>query len=174
MPPTQILSPSNTTAPLLPDLSPFLTRLLSIVPSEIAIILMSISIRKKQHPSLYFTATTTTNNITTIAILHRIISPLFDGFIFTLIIPILVFTLITPAIWLTRSSQTIIESLHINNILSLSQGSLWKGSGHVVGGVYPRGAEWRTALVSRGKWDRSGWWAPVAIKRVWLEINEQF
>lgn len=97
--------------------------------------------QKKQHPSLYFTATTTTNNITTIAILHIIISPLFDGFIFTHIIPIPVFTLITPAIQLTRLSQTIIDSLHINNILSLSQGSLWKGSGHVVGGVYPRGAE---------------------------------
>lgn len=44
----------------------------------------------------------------------------------------------------------------IRSALSLPQSSLRKGGGHVVGGVYPRRAEWRTAPVPRREWDRSG------------------
>lgn len=44
----------------------------------------------------------------------------------------------------------------IRSALSLPQSSLRKGGGHVVGGVYPRRAEWRTAPVPRRERDRSG------------------
>lgn len=62
MPPTQILSPSNTTAPLLPNRSPFLTRHLSTILLDKP----SLSAKKKMHHHTYFTGTLLKRNIITV------------------------------------------------------------------------------------------------------------
>lgn len=148
MPPTQILSPSNhhrSCASLLPDLLPFLTRFLSSIPSEMTMFFMSISF-----------SNTASIILLSCYIPTRSFSQSFGGLIFTPII--LVFTLITPDIKPSRSSCCHRLDAHKWFLFFYSsQGSVRQGGGHVVGGVYPRGAKWRTALVSRGKWDWSGW-----------------
>lgn len=109
-------SPSNSTAPLLPNLSPFFTRHLSTIFSDKPSSL-SLPRPKKTTQSTYFTG----------AHQHHLRS-------------------------------LVIMSIYsfITSVLSLPQSSLWKGGGHVVGGVYPRRVEWRTAPVPRRERDRSG------------------